>query len=219
MTNLTKQFIGVLQQGLDAAKLITEADKKALAYAELAKSIAMTGLVTGDENVVIEESKTTTTKTSTKTNTKKKSGSSNKGKDSLKPEASKGNKVEEKTTEEVAMPEVEDTTAVETVEHPGVDTTQVEPVVETQEAEVTEEAPAPTQEAELEDEWTDAMCELLAEELNRYNEYVAAWGEDYVNNDCVSAFFEGACTGAENIRPTNIRGFVSYLDLIASSVE
>lgn len=204
----TRQFVEILNKGLEAAKMITEADKKALAYAELAKAVAQTGLVTGEGH----ESSTTTEeqpKKEAKKETKKKTG-----KDSLSPAAGKGKKKTETAPESVTepevempeeeiMPEVEPTVEAETAaEHPGVDTTHVEAEVET--------------EVELDEEWTDAMCELKAEALERYNAYCEAWGEDFVNNDCVERFFEGAYRGAEYIRPTNIDGFISYLDQLSA---
>ena len=76
-------------------------------------------------------------------------------------------------------------------------------------------ATAPTQEVEIVDEWTDEMCTLKAEQLGILNSYVEAWGDAYVYNDCLGCFSEGAFTGAENVRPSNIDGFVVYLNEIA----
>lgn len=85
------------------------------------------------------------------------------------------------------------------------------------------EAPAPIVEEQIEtpqepvetDEWTDETCTERAEELTMLNQYVEAWGEDYVYVDCLTAFTEGAFSGGENVRPSNIQGFLVYLQQLA----
>lgn len=180
MNNLTNIYKDVLQKGFDAAKLIIDQDKKALAYAELAKAIAATGLVENLEGVITE----TETKETKKTESKK--TTANTKKDSLKADAGKGTEVKEEK-EEVAPTPVEENTSTE---------------------------------AEVTDEWTEEMTTAKAEALGRLKQYTDAWTEDYVYNQCVPAFFEDKTVlGGDNIRPTNIDGFITYLDQIANSAE
>ena len=77
------------------------------------------------------------------------------------------------------------------------------------------EEPAQVPEVEIVDEWTEEMQELKTEQLQLLNAYVEAWGEEFVYNDCLSAFSEGALVGGENVRPSNIDGFVVYLNELA----
>ena len=188
MNKISQTFVKALKKGFDAANMITEQDKKALAYAELAKAIAATGLV---EDVDVSDTEAIDKEEAPKKTDNKKAA--NTKKDALKPESGKGAaKPKEEVEEQVPTEEI---------------------------APVQEETPVDTQtEVEIEEEWTDAMVELKSDILARLNAYAAedAWGEEYVYNDCVSAFFESAeTTGKENIRPTNIDGFVTYLDQLA----
>lgn len=91
--------------------------------------------------------------------------------------------------------------------------TPQEPVIEET---VEEEIVAAPQEQEITDEWTDEMYQLKAEQLELLTAYCEAWGEDYVYGDCLGAFSEGAFTGIENVRPSNIDGFVIYLQELNS---
>lgn len=75
------------------------------------------------------------------------------------------------------------------------------------------------EETEVVDQWTDEMSELKAEQVERLKEFVEAWGEDYVYEECLGAWSEGAFTGVDNVRPTNIDGFVSYLEMISADAE
>lgn len=181
--NLTKTFLQTLQKGFDAAKLIELPKERAMAYSELAKAIAMTGIIKDTEEMEISEE--TTEKEVTEKETKKKTTS--KKKESLKNEASKTTKKEssEQNIEEDESKNIEE----------------------------------PSEDNELEDQWTDEMSELKAEQVERLKQFVDAWGEDYVYEDCLSAWSEGAFTGVDNVRPTNIDGFVSYLELISSESE
>lgn len=198
-------FEYLVNTGMDQLELIADAEKKATICAELAKAIAQSGLLAGPvavQEVVEEEVKDD--KKAKKTNKKSTK------KDALKPEASKvetaPTPVEETTEiveEEIPAPPVVE----ETVEAPQ------EPVME----EVAEQPQEPVaQEPEMVDEWTDEMCEVKAEQLELLNAYVEAWGEDYVYGDCLSAFSEGTFSGAENVRPSNIDGFVVYLQELNS---
>lgn len=111
-------------------------------------------------------------------------------KEALKPEASKG------------TPEVPE-----------------EPVTEVPEEPVAEEPVAPAEEPIMEDEWTEEMQTLKAEQLELLAAYVEAWGQDYVYGDCLSAMTEGQLTGGENVRPSNIDGFLAYLNALAQSAQ
>lgn len=57
-TSISQMFVNVINEGIKATQAISEADKKALACAELAKALAMSGLVTviGSESGEIEAS-------------------------------------------------------------------------------------------------------------------------------------------------------------------
>lgn len=181
-------FEYLVNTGMEQLELIGDAEKKATICAELAKAVAQSGLLTvGTEDVAAVETKKE--EKATKKSTKK-----NSKKDALKPEASK---VVEEPVEVPQEPVVEE--AVEVPQEP-----------------VAEESVAAPQEPEITDEWTDEMCELKAEQLELLTAYCEAWGEDYVYGDCLGAFSEGAFTGAENVRPSNIDGFVVYLQELNS---
>lgn len=169
--NLTKVFSTALQKGFDAAKLIVEPKDKALAYAELVKAIAQTGLVVDTE--IIEEIK--------EKETKKKSG-----KDSLKAESGKGKKKTEEPVEQAPVDE----------------TPKASEVTEDIEEDIPEE----------DDNWeSEAIREAKNDQLELLQEYVTAWGEDYVYNTLLEAWSEGTFSGVENVRPSNIDGFLAYI--------
>lgn len=192
-------FEYLVNTGMEQLDLIADAEKKALICADLAKAIAQSGLLTGsvavEENVEAQEPKEE--KKTTKKSTKKSK------KDALKPEASKV----ETTTTEIVEEEIEVPQAPEATEE-----VPQEPVME----ETVETPQEPAQQVEMVDEWTDEMCELKAEQLELLSAYCEAWGEDYVYGDCLGAFSEGAFSGAENVRPSNIDGFVVYLQELNS---
>ena len=186
---MIKTFEQLINTGVESLEMVADAKEKAAICAELAKAIAMSGLLTGAAPAVeVKETKEEKKKT-TKKNTKK---------DALKPEASKGE------------------SAPAVIEEEPVATPQ-EPVVT--EPEVSEPEVAPTTNTEIVDEWTDEMVELKAEQLQRLNDYVEAWEADYVYNDCLGAMTEGVLVGAENVRPSNIDGFLAYLDALAASMQ
>lgn len=196
-------FEYLVNTGMEQLDLIADAEKKALICADLAKAIAQSGLLSG--SVTVEE-KVETQEPKEEKKTTKKSTKKNSKKDALKPEASK---VETTTTEiveeEIEVPQAPEVTEV-TEEVPQ------EPVME----ETIETPQEPVAEVEMVDEWTDEMCELKAEQLELLSAYCEAWGEDYVYGDCLGAFSEGAFSGAENVRPSNIDGFVVYLQELNS---
>lgn len=191
MNTISKAFYQAVQKGLDAAKAIpvTEQKDKALAYAELANAIALTGLV---EDGVLETTDAAPAEKEVKKTETKKTATTTK-KDSLKADSGKGAATTApiKEEKEETVPE------------------QTEEVTSTTETDV-----------EVTDEWTEEMTEAKAEALERLKQYTDAWTEDYVYNQCVPAFFEDpSIVGGDNIRPTNIDGFITYLDQIANSAE
>ena len=198
-------FEYLVNTGMEQLDLIGDAEKKATICAELAKAVAQSGLLTADAVEVVET-------VEPKKEEKKKSTKKTK-KDALKPEASKI----ESTPQEPVMEEE----TIETPQEPVMEEVQEE-VIETPQEPVTQEEVVETpqepvaEETVMEDEWTDAMCELKAEQLELLSAYCEAWGEDYVYGDCLGAFSEGAFTGAENVRPSNIDGFVVYLQELNS---
>ena len=187
---MIKTFEFLINTGVQSLEMVADAEKKASICAELAKAIAISGVLRAtdvDESIapVDEKPETTTTK-------KKNSRSSkNSKKEALKTENQK---------EETVTP-VEETPAV-----------PQEPVAVEEEPVQT---PAQPVEAEIVDEWTEEMQVLKAEQLGILNTYVEAWGYEYVYNDCLGCFTENTLTGAENVRPSNIDGFVVYLNELA----
>lgn len=229
---LEKDFMLLVKEGKEAISLISDADKKALACAQLAQAIASTGvlnimelkaatgILSADKADKIEaivkesfkeeiadkkEKKTTKSSKSTKSKTK--------GKDALKNEASK-----EPAKKEEEVPAVEEVPAIEETPQEKVESVEAETVKSEEEeipaidesttvdAEIVEEQA----DVELVDEWTDEMCELKAADLEAYNWYLQEWGEDKMC-DLVSSFFEGRESDLSAIRPTNITGFVTFL--------
>lgn len=185
-------FLELIDKGNTAAKAIVEPDKKAMAYAELAKALGMSGLlnhgfvtidaVNTDQTVEpVQEDTVTASKESIKKGAGKKKATAKK-------------KDEEKKAAPVPAPTEE----------------------------VKEEAPLPVPEEEKAeaagDEWTPEKEKELESELGDLDWYVQSWGEDYVYNQCVPAFFEEATiVGAEHIRPSNILAFITYLYEISQS--
>lgn len=176
MNKLQMAFTDFINAGSEAAKRITEAKDKAMAYAALAQAIAESKLMDVQTEAVETKAEVT-------------------GKESLKAESSKGktkSKAKEKEVKEEIVPEVE----AETI-----------PEVETSTEEV------------MEEEWSEKMQEVKAEQLGVLNQYIEAWGEEYIVTECMTRFFEDASITADQlwayIRPTNIDGFVAYLASIA----
>lgn len=108
-------------------------------------------------------------------------------KESLKPENFKGDNVEEKE------------------EAPVKTTPSNEEVVEQAEAELQEEM-----QEETSCEWNDELQEKLATEINIVNEMTETYGVDKMN-ECVVAFTENPNLNLGDINPSNIKGFVAFL--------
>lgn len=192
---MIKTFEFLINTGIESIEGIVDPKEKATVCAELAKAIAMSGVLRGAEaeetTPVVEEKKET-----------KKKGAGKKA--SSKKEALKTENQKEETVTPIAeTPVVEAEVVEETPQVPQ------EPIAEEPVA-----TPAPA-EVEIVDEWTEEMLTLKAEQLGILNAYVEAWGDAYVYNDCLGCFSENAFTGAENVRPSNIDGFVVYLNELA----
>lgn len=194
MSKLKETFITIVNEGYTATKQISDSSQKAMALASLAQAIAQSGLLV--ETLPLSTGVVLATTTATEAT----------GKDSLKPEASKGTskKKSAKKAEVIEEP-------VEVVEEPVVEVAEVAEVEET------------TESVELDEEWTEAMQELKAEELATLEAYVDAWGDDCVYGDCLKAFMEDSTITMEDvwshIRPTNIDGFIAYLASLAEEGE
>lgn len=189
---MIKTFEFLINTGIESLEGIIDSKEKAMACAELAKAIAMSGILRGTE------SEETLTPTEEKKETKKKS--TNKRSTSKKEALKTENQKEETVTPITEAP----TEIIE--EEPQ---TPQEPVAEAPVASQTQT------EIEIVDEWTEEMLNLKAEQLEILNAYVEAWGDTYVYNDCLGCFSENAFTGAEHVRPSNIDGFVIYLNELA----
>lgn len=194
---MIRTFEFLINTGVSSVEGIVDPKERAMVCAELAKAIAMSGVLREPE---VEE---TAEQAEEKKEAKRKAAS--KGKGNTKKEALKTENQKEETVtpvkEEVAVPET-----------PAVPEEPVAPAVEEEVVETPTVAPT---EVEIVDEWTNEMLTLKAEQLELLNSYVAAWGEEYVYNDCLSYFSEGAFAGADNVRPSNIDGFVVYLNQLA----
>lgn len=188
-------FEFLINTAVENLEMIGDAKDKATICAELAKAIAMSGALRPETEVIpapVKEEKEEPKKTSKKKSNKK---------DALKTENTKTPApveepvtLAEEPTQEIA-PEIPEEPVVTPPEMP--------------------EEPAQVPEVEIVDEWTEEMQELKTEQLQLLNAYVEAWGEEFVYNDCLSAFSEGALVGGENVRPSNIDGFIVYLNELA----
>ena len=209
---MIKTFEFLINTGIESIEGIVDPKEKATVCAELAKAIAMSGVLRGSE----VEAEETTPVVEEKKETKKKGAGK---KASSKKEALKTENQKEETVTPIAEAPVVETPIAEApvVETPVVETPVVEEAPQVPQEPIAEEpvaTPAPA-EVEIVDEWTEEMLTLKAEQLGILNAYVEAWGDAYVYNDCLGCFSENAFTGAENVRPSNIDGFVVYLNELA----
>ena len=227
---LKKDFMSLIKEGRDAISLISDSEKKAVACAQLAQAIALTGVLNSEakevvkevitEQVITEEPKSETEeKKETKKKTSKNTNKKKTSKDTLTNAAAKEpakDEVIESKAEQNTVPELEEVPAATQTEQPVEQVVEevpeiVEQPVEQVEAEQVEtEQQTPAQETELVDEWTDEMCRLKATDLEYYNWYLQVWGEERMCQ-LVSEFFEGRENDLSAIRPTNITGFVTFL--------
>ena len=189
-------FEQLINTGVENLEMVEPAQKSAIC-AELAKAIAMSGLLVQTplvaESIPAEEVKKEEKKEDKKPATKGKGKTKSKTeKEALKPEAGKGKK-EEKAPAAPAE----------------------EPVAEAPQEPVVEEPVVTPQSHESLDEWTPELTTEKKEQLALLQAYVEAWGEDYVYNDCLGAFTNNVLQGAGAVRPSNIDGFVVYLQQLS----
>lgn len=199
MASIKELFIKSITEGMKAAEMVSDASQKAQAYAALASALAETGLVKTKDSDVSEPI----------------------GKESLKPEATKGRG--KKKTAAPAEPEV-----VEEVQEVPVQ--EVEEVVEeevivpvTQEEEVAvevaeEEAIQEASEPELTEEWTDEASAALADEIEFIGYLKEAYDEDQIN-ECIASFSEGLFNSLDDINPLNIKGFVAFMQCLIAEAD
>jgi len=194
MATISQMFVNLVNDGIKASKTISDPKEKALACAELAKALAITGLVStssGDS----EAQEVAETKEALK----------NKPKGKQKP-------VKEEEPEVEETQEVEDET-IETEEEAATDAELVDEW--TEEIETEEEAAT---DAELVDEWTEEMVELKAEQLEFVQQLQEEYDEETID-ECVRNFSEGVLNGIEEISPLNIDGFVAYMEMLIADAE
>lgn len=198
---MIKTFEFLINTGVQSLEYIPEGEKKASICAELAKAIALSGAL--NQTSQIEDDTNIEEKVKTKKTTKKSK------KESLKTENQK---------EETVTP-IEEITNTEVVEQqyqqPVIE--EIENVDNNTNQEIIEEEITAIPEAteQMTDSWTEEMCRVKAEQLELLNRYVEAWGDEYVYNECLRCFSENTFVGAENVRPSNIDGFIYYLNELA----
>lgn len=190
-------FEFLINTAVESLEMVADAEKKATICAQLAQAIALSGALRPEVEAMPVQEESEPVKEEPKKTTKKKSSSK---KDSLKTENTKAPAKEKEVVEEETPQVPEEPVA----EEPSVPEEPVQTPAE-----------EPAQEVEMTDEWTDEMATAKAEQLELLNAYVEAWGEEFVYGDCLSAFSEGALVGGENVRPSNIDGFVIYLHELA----
>lgn len=187
---MKKLFEQLITTGVENLEAIGDVAKKAEICAQLASAIAQSGLLESPGTTLMEnEEPKEETVTSAKGKTRGKGKStSKKEKEALKPEAGKDTEIQE---EAPSVPE-------EMVEEP-------------QQQEQQEVVPEEPQEPAVD---PTVIPEEIAQQLKAYED---AWTEDYVYNECLSAFSEGRLTGKENINGTNAEAFLIYLGQLAAS--
>lgn len=206
-TTLKKTFVNFINEGATAASLISESDKKAMAYAALANAIAQSGLLSDTTTTIpdVEEKKAEEPAKETKEK------EAPKGKDSIKKGAGKTSSRSKKKKTEQTEPAVTEADVPAEAPAPVEETA---PVQEDVQAPVQEAEPvAPTAEpvdAEIVDEWTDEANAEKQESLETLQWYIENWTEEYVES-CVKAWFEDDSVTLADIRPSNIDGFLLYL--------
>lgn len=189
MNQYKKVFLSLINKGNEAAQAITDNDKRATAFAELANAVANSGLL-HIEDEVSEAADPANTEEVVK---EEKAKDKKKDKESIKKGSGKTKAKETKEVKQAPVPtpaEDEAIEAAETVEAEIVD-------------EWTEEA-----EAEFQNELNDLnwYVENWTEDYV-YNQCVAAFFED------------SSIVGAEHIRPSNIVAFLTYLYELSKQAE
>lgn len=202
MSNLTKLFKGLVSEGIKSMEAIADPEKKALVAAELAKSIAMTGMV-GHTDYPVELSAEDAAET----------------KEAIKADDAKATaKKEEAPAAEPAVAEEKPAAKPKPKPKPA-------PKPAAEEAPPAEEA-APAEEAVQEaaadeNEWTDEAVEKYAAELEFIQALKDGYGDegDDILNDCVDNWSEGVYKSTADITPANISGFKAYLEMLLADAQ
>lgn len=192
MATISQIFINTLNEGVKASKAIADPEKKALVCAELAKAIAMTGLVSATTGDSQQEQVSP--------------------KDSLKDD--KKVKEEVKEIKEEAKEEVKE--IKEEVKEEVKETQKPKNKVDIRVKK--EEKEEVAEEVELTDEWTQEAVALKTEQLDFISQIREEYDEEALD-DCVANFSEGVLKTIDDITPLNIDGFVSYLQMLLNSDE
>lgn len=189
MANLTKTFVSLVETGWESIQAISDPEKKALAVAELAKAVAATGLVGHLDVAPMTAEQASETKEAIKAD---KPGATTKA----APEPEK-QKVAPEPKKEKAAPAPK----------------KEEPAAEVQ-AQVTESS-------ESTDEWNEVTEAKYAKELEYIGALMDSYGDEGpdIINECVADFSEGNYKSFEDITPSNIIGFVAFLELLLKSAE
>ena len=186
MSNYNEIFRQLIANGVKAAESTSAPGEKALAYAELAKAVAM-AMTTKPTNYSAAEPETSVAAIAAE-----KTDSVN-GKESLKRTASKAKKEPEPTV--AVEPEV---TATEVELHPGLPTYS-----ET------------IEEPEIDDSWTEELLEEKAEQINIINELIETYGPDAMDK-YMTQFSQGVLTTCDEISPMNIDAFILFVRTVNS---
>lgn len=197
VSKLMKSFQSAISDANKQVELITGTDaqyKKARVYAELAKAIALTGVINqANVDKVIEEKKDNVeTKEETASN---KTATSKSNKDSLKRKST----ISKVTVEETKESTKDVNKEAETKEPETIIETSEIPVVETKDVE-----------EEFTSEWTDAAREYYKSELEFIDNLTQSYGEDTMNS-CVEIYTEGIYKKLSDINPLNIKGYVELM--------
>lgn len=183
MATVKKLFSEALQNGMKAANGITDNYQRATAYAALASAMAKTGLVAGGN---LEETDAEATAAPAAT--------TEKGKDSLKPETAKAKAA------------------------PAPIAPAAKKEEKKAEPEPAAEEPATEEEPELTEEWTDEMVELKGEQIAFISELKEQY-EEATLNDCVEQFSEKTMSSLDEITPLNIDAFVAFMQALINQQE
>jgi hypothetical protein len=216
-TNAKELFFTAINSGLSAIKGIAEPDKKAMAYANIAQALALSGLI--DKSAVVSDNAEVSTETKTEQKTEPK------GKEALRP-APKAKK------EETPPPPKVDIDSVPAATDAG-DTWTDEAVVEKAEsieklksyqAVYTEEQIVQRIKmfSERQIESLDGILPYNIDEFITFldtaailKQYEDAYGDEAILQ-CVDMFSEGQYKSLDDITPANIDAFLAYLESLAN---
>jgi hypothetical protein len=206
--NLTNTFVGLIQEGVQSMRAISDPKDKAMVAAELAKAVASTGLVgllENAEGVEMTASESKETKEAIKEGAP---GKTNKPAKPAKTVPAKPAKlvkpVKEEAAQEESEPEIIETKPEEQEEAIGQEETLPESTV--------------TESSEDTEEWTEEAIEKYADDLEYINQIREAYGDEGIEA-CISDFSEGVYSTFEDISPLNVKGFAAYLEMLVKDAE